>query len=161
MIHIYPFSKYYIVTYFQYLFETVSLEENIHLLTCLMLPHIIRLSLSPFNTSLVCNILAKPALLTTKILALDFPISQPLFSTVKSKITIDDCLSKGSLESKNLWNESLSPYKGDLLERLTGCSPTNPTMAGCEQEPQESSSCSVHKAGCLRWPSVSARVPKK
>lgn len=33
--------------------------------------------------------------------------------------------------------------------QLTGCSPTNPSMAGCEQKVQESSSCSGDKAGHL------------
>lgn len=37
----------------------------------------------------------------------------------------------------------------DLSELLIGYSPANSTTAGCEWNVQESSCCSVHKAGCL------------
>ena len=43
---------------------------------------------------------------------------------------------------------------------FTGYSPANPTMAAYEKV-QEPSSCSVHKAGCLRWSSVHAGIPKQ
>ncbi|KRX29273.1 hypothetical protein T09_8343, partial [Trichinella sp. T9] len=33
-------------------------------------------------------------------------------------------------------------------------------MAGCEWKVQESSSCSIHEAGCLSWSSVYARILK-
>jgi hypothetical protein len=46
------------------------------------------------------------------------------------------CISQGSLEEQNLENESLYIQKGDLLEQLTGCSPANLTVAGCEQKAQ-------------------------
>ena len=41
-----------------------------------------------------------------------------------------------------------------LIGRLTDCDPTSPTMAVYQQKVQESSSCSVHEAGCLSWSSV-------
>ena len=44
----------------------------------------------------------------------------------------------------------------NFLERLTGCRPGKPTMAGYERKIQESVSCSVQRAGCLHWFSVDA-----
>lgn len=53
------------------------------------------------------------------------------------------CISQVSLESRSLWSEFLSIYKGNLLELLIGCSPDNPTMASYEGKVQESSGFSV------------------
>ena len=55
-------------------------------------------------------------------------------------------------------NHSLIILRGFFSEWLTGCSPANPTMAGCEWKIQESSSCLVHKPGCLSWSLVYAGV---
>lgn len=56
-------------------------------------------------------------------------------------------INRGSVESQNLWLESLCLSLHvcvcvcmNLLDRLTGCSPT---MASCEWKDQESSSCSA------------------
>lgn len=48
-----------------------------------------------------------------------------------------------------------------LLVWLTDCGPDNPRIAVFQGKLQESSSCSVYKAGCLRWSSVYVRIPKK
>lgn len=52
-------------------------------------------------------------------------------------------------------------YKENLLEWLTDYGPASPTMAVYQWKVQESSSCSVHKAGCLGWSAVYVRTLEK
>lgn len=49
--------------------------------------------------------------------------------------------------------------KGDLLEWFIGCDQSSIVVFQCKIK--ESSSCSFKDAGCLHWPSVYARIPKK
>lgn len=51
-----------------------------------------------------------------------------------------NCIGRSFLELQNLWNEYLC---WNLLEWLTGLSPTNPIMVNCEWKVQESNSLLV------------------
>lgn len=52
-------------------------------------------------------------------------------------------------------------YKGDFVERLTGCGPTGPAMAVSQWKVQEPRSCPVCQAAHLSWSSVYTGLPKK
>ena len=47
-----------------------------------------------------------------------------------------------------------------IYKWFKGCGPATPIMAVYQQEIQQYSSCSVHKAGCLSWSLLYSRIPK-